>query len=95
MAIRITSEMLTGVLNRLARTAERVGFPDTDRWVVEEGAPSAGRAWRLFVRDTETHGLRSHPMTLSEGWIGNTRREAYEALGHMARTLEAVAELNR
>ena len=89
--MKITETELIDMFNRFERAARRAGFQTTDpTLVLHLGQPSVGQAFRMFLRDSESGGLSTLPMTNDEGWIGNTRREAYEALLHMARTLEAL-----
>lgn len=74
MAERITARMVEAQLERLGAVVDQPG-----RLRLQHGAPSAGRAWRLFV-EKESGGLGPFPGIDSDGYLGDTTREAYRSL---------------
>lgn len=68
------------------------GYTDQpDRMVLQSGSPSAGRAWRLYVSSSNggRGGLGTF-LTLDNGYIGWTKREAYCTLTGILAGLEAA-----
>lgn len=92
MAERITASDVRAAFQRFATAAQVAGF-DTRGWYLQEGG--GGTAFGLFARAQQFGGLSPVPMTEAHGHIGRTRGEAYTALLHMARALEAVRRLRQ
>lgn len=80
---------------RFVAAADRAGFPNTDRWRMQTGSKMYGHAYRVFEVDPSHGGHHDLPMMSSAGYVGMTRREAYETLNTMSRTMDAVAALTR
>lgn len=71
------------------------GYVDQpDRLVLEHGSPTYGRAFRLFVSTRpEGRGGLTTFLTLSNGYLGWTKREAYCTLTGILSGLEAGGTL--
>lgn len=81
---RITEEQLNGVLVRYVRALDSLGMLQGGLRLIA-GSKTNGRAYRLFFLDS---GMAA-PGTLN-GFLGWTKREAYDTLYAMVLTLEAV-----
>lgn len=57
---------------------------DNEEFVLQEGAPSVGRAWRLMVREAPSSGWAGAPCTQDRGYLGWTKREAFLELTKLA-----------
>ena len=79
-----------GAFKRARAAAIAAGIPQAEGWTLQKGSQAAGRAWRLFDRDSAA------PMPGFDGlgYIGWTRTEAYLSLRMIAQTLEAVQLVN-
>jgi hypothetical protein len=77
------AQNLTRALARATDAARAAGLPDADRWSLQTGSPTYGRAWRLYARDPQTGGLASVP-GLSDGYLGMTKTEAAQSLDMLA-----------
>lgn len=81
---------LERALARATDAARAAGLPDADRWSLQTGSKTYGRAFRLYVRDPQTGGLGSVP-GLSDGFLGMTAREAALSLDMLATGLRLAA----
>ncbi len=82
---------LVRALARATAAAQAAGLPDADRWTLQTGSKTYGRAFRLYARDPQTGGLSS-VAGLSDGFLGVTAREAASSLDMLATGLRlAVA----
>ncbi|MEE6286570.1 hypothetical protein V2J52_02755 [Georgenia sp. MJ173] len=72
------------------RTAESIGVDGADRWVLQEGSKTYGRAWRIYCRDPETGGLYG-----ASDYLGTTRTEAERTLRGIAHGMIVAAETVR
>ncbi len=82
---RITTEELNGVLGRYTRAVESLGMlPPSGGFQFQWGSKVNGQAYRLY-----TNGGSGAPGT-ANGYLGMTRREAWDTLHTIAETLEDV-----
>lgn len=88
MASSVTTKDLRGQWLAYLAAARSVGF-DTDGWTLHTGSGTQGVAYRATMA-----GEWPAPGTMHDGMhnahLGMTRGDAYRALVHMTRTLEAV-----
>jgi len=82
---RITVREVEGMYNRAVEAARKLGFAETHRWTLQQGSQTNGRAWRMY-RVNQNGGLRD--VLGSDGYLGWTTREAYDALHALARGWE-------
>lgn len=64
---------------------------DTEELRLIHGSKHFGNSFKAVFVDPETGGHRSAPGSEFGGFIGWTKREAYDALGYMARVIEDIA----
>jgi hypothetical protein len=62
--------------------------PDGARFVLDEGSKYYGRAYRVAMVPAGTTGHHEAPGIRAAGYIGMTKREAYDALGYIAAAIE-------
>jgi hypothetical protein len=84
------AQNLSRALTRATDAARAAGLPYADRWTLQTGSKTYGRAFRLYARDPQTGGLSSVP-GLSEGFLGMTSREAAQSLDMLATGLRLAA----
>lgn len=85
--MRIQIHHLENQFNRYVRAAVSLGF-DTRGWQLSEGSKTQGTSYQLGkYREAGTR----LPGTFDGGKIGQTRREAHDALEFMAQTMEDTA----
>lgn len=87
---RISVTNLRNAFARYAETAEAFGW-DVTGWQMTEG--SNGEAYRLGVKGNAA--APNLPGTDSYGIIGYSRREAFETLWTIIRTMQAMGERNK
>lgn len=87
MSERVTVSDIKLMWSHYVTFAGRAGF-NTDGWKLVEG--SSETAWRSY----NGHGDPT-PGTGFAGFLGNTRREAFQALTRMHSTLWAVDQLRK
>lgn len=86
-----TRRDLDAALARVARSLRAAGAPSVELLHLQHGSPSAGTAFRLYLRDPHHGGLRTVPGMSSSGYLGATRREAFDALHLLAAGLDMAA----
>lgn len=83
MGDRITAGDVRRVFATLVQAADGHGYRAASEWVLQEGYPPAGEAWRVFKQYRSPVG-RNVPVGLSpwpfREFIGWTPREAYHTL---------------
>lgn len=84
---RITNTMLYGAFARYRYAADALEL-NTEGLSLQLGGPSTNVEYRVWVS-----GGYEAPGTI-DGWIGSTKREAYETLMHLSRAFEAVTYRN-
>jgi hypothetical protein len=84
------AQNLARALARATEAARAAGLPDADRWTLQTGSKTYGRAYRLYARDPRTGGLGSVP-GLADGYLGMTAREAAHSLDMLATGLRLAA----
>lgn len=85
MTQRITNADINAVLSRYVRACQRLEMVPDNGFTCRRGSKTYGNAYRLF----STEGEWPAPGTVN-GYLGTTKREAYDTLMTMALTLEAV-----
>lgn len=75
-----------------AASARSAGF-DPTLWVLQEGSPTHGHAYRVSYRDPHSGGLASLPFADFNGYIGTTAREAYMYLSALIHAWGTLADL--
>jgi hypothetical protein len=83
---RVTVTMLRNAFARYVRACEAWGYDVTD-WQMTEG--SYGEAYRVGIRG-KCVSADTHPGIDSYGIIGYSRREAFDTLSTIVRTLETL-----
>jgi hypothetical protein len=68
----------------LAAIAGKRFLAENEEYVLQEGSPIAGQAFRLNVRETPSYGLTAAKLTGFNGYIGWTKREALDKLNELA-----------
>lgn len=86
--MRVTRVTVRGMFGRAARAAIALGI-DVSRWVLQEGEVT--QPWSLRERDE--HGSGWGDPFGSDGYLGTSTREAYDALHAMARAWELTARV--
>lgn len=81
MSENITMKRLTDLVAAYKRRLEREGIMDELR--LDEGSKTYGRAYRLFADGAAALGT-------SNGYLGMTKREAYDTLHTIIRTLDGI-----
>ena len=69
---------------RVAKLGEKF-LAEHEEYVLQEGSPLNGNAFRLYVRDKRNGGVTGAKFTGYAGYIGWTKREAAMALDVIAR----------
>lgn len=93
MSQRYTVADVQEMFTRAREAAQSVGIPGTAQWELHTGDPTNGHAWRMFRRgelDGTGTGLADPIPNMDRGYIGWTKREAYNTLHTLARAWEAV-----
>lgn len=80
---RITNAALRGAFARYRHAADALEL-NIEGLSLQLGGPSTDMEYRVWVS-----GGYEAPGT-TDGWIGSTKREAYETLMHLSRAFEAV-----
>lgn len=86
---RIEITDVRNMFGHYVKAAEAVGFDVTD-WRMDEGSSTYGRAFRIYTGTGERA-----PGAEWAGYIGGTRREAYQALTHLHSLLWEIVELRK
>lgn len=91
----ISANDVKRAFERFVGACERAGFPNTDRYAMSTGSKTYGHAFRVYSVKPESGAHMSIPMVESMGYIGMTKREAYETLHTLARAIDATADAVR
>lgn len=78
MSERITLPLVRSAFSRYVDECAKHGY-DIEGWMFEEGSASDGRSFRVYGKD-----YSSAPGASGDGYIGWSRREAYDTLSRMA-----------
>lgn len=89
MTERITITDVRMRFQHYVEAAAKVGF-DTEGWTMQEGSSTYGRAFRIYTATGERA-----PGAEWAGYIGSTRREAFQALTHMHSLMWEIIELRK
>jgi hypothetical protein len=84
--MRITQRDLDSMFGRVCRSAASMGI-DTKAWYVQGGSANNGIAYRLY-QGSQYGGVSGQIMP--DGYLGMTKRQAYDTLHTMAQTMEYV-----
>ncbi|MCU1590955.1 MAG: hypothetical protein JWP11_2211 [Frankiales bacterium] len=87
----ITRTELDHRLTALADAMRAAGIDPTGL-TIEHGSRAYGRAFRLYMRDSETGGLRDVP-TMRSSYLGVTKNEADRALRFLIDGLHLATSL--
>lgn len=84
-------------VRQMARRYERAAriaglIADSERVHLQEGSPTYGRAWRVFISPAGTYAHHNAPAIGAAGWIGNSKRDAYNTLAAIATAIEATTQ---
>jgi hypothetical protein len=86
---RITPADVRHALAHYVDTLERYGIDPGGRVGMDEGSPTYGRAWRLYVIPEGQSGHTNPPV--GSDYLGWSRAEAYAALTTRTRTMHDMA----
>ena len=94
---RTTDRQLEQLVEMIAQEFRWANLlPDETKVVVEHGSKTYGRAFRLYTTGYgSSSGYSDKPLHLGDGYLGMTKREAYQSLRAILRTLEAVRGANQ
>lgn len=87
----ITRDDVRHALAHYVDALERYGIDAGGRVGMDEGSPTYGRAWRVYVIPEGQSGHHNPPV--GEDYIGWTRAEAYSTLTQRTRTMHDMAQL--
>lgn len=91
MAARISKAELEAQFNRYARAVEALGIKEEGHELtLVSGSAYYGNSFKAVWESEEHGGHKNGPGTYFNGFIGWTKREAYDALGYISRALEDV-----
>lgn len=88
--MRVSKEMLQMRFKHYAHVIEGAGL-STEGLSLIHGSKHFGNSFKVVFVDPETGGHSSAPGSEFGGFIGWTKREAYDALSYMARVIEDIA----
>jgi hypothetical protein len=80
---RTTTADLTRRMASLADELRTAGM-DSSSLQLEQGSKTYGRAFRLYLRDAQSGGLRTVPGLYAGGYLGMTKGEAAQSLDMLA-----------
>lgn len=95
MINRITKRSMDAAFERYSRAVDSLGMNKSDhRLAYMEGSKVNGVSHKLVWIHVQHGGYSGAPGTDVNGFIGMTKREAYETMSTIARALEDVAFRN-
>jgi hypothetical protein len=83
MVMRITQADLKGMFDRLIRSAESAGMDNATFWSLHHGNGNTGISYKLL-------GRRGEGVFAINGYLGMTRRDAYDTLHHYCQVFDAL-----
>ena len=87
--MRATTADLAAALDATRRAALAAGVTEADRWRVEKGSKTYGRAYRLWLQHVDpTH--TGHYQPVVRDFLGMTAGEAVRTLGVLRDAFHAV-----
>lgn len=90
---RVTERQLEQLAKMIQEEMRWAGLitSTTERVIVDMGSKTYGRAYRIYTTDIEKGGgLSDAPLHLGDGYLGQTKREAWLCLRSILRTFEAM-----
>lgn len=92
MSERITDKQLEGIVKMITEEFRWANLlPDETKIVFQKGSKNMGIAYRIYTAGYgENSGWSDKPLHLGDGFLGQTKREAWLSLRAILRTLEAV-----
>ena len=92
MSERITDKQLEQIVKMISEEFRWANLlPDETKIVFQKGSKNMGIAYRIFSTGYgENSGWSDKPLHLGDGFLGQTKREAWLSLRAILRTLEAV-----
>jgi hypothetical protein len=92
MSERITDKQLEGIVKMITEEFRWANLlPDETKIVFQRGSKNMGIAYRIYSAGYgENSGWSDKPLYLGDGFLGQTKREAWLSLRAILRTLEAV-----
>jgi len=92
MSERITDRQLEGIVKMITEEFRWANLlPDETKIVFQKGSKNMGIAYRIYSAGYgENSGWSDKPLHLGDGFLGQTKYEAWLSLRAILRTLEAV-----
>lgn len=92
MSERITDKQLEQIVKMISEEFRWANLlPDETKIVFQKGSKNMGIAYRIYSAGYgENSGWSDTPLRLGDGFLGQTKREAWLSLRAILRTLEAV-----
>jgi hypothetical protein len=92
MSERITDRQLEGIVKMISEEFRWANLlPDETKIVFQKGSKNMGIAYRIYSAGYgENSGYSDKPLYLGDGFLGQTKYEAWLSLRAILRTLEAV-----
>jgi hypothetical protein len=92
MTERITDHQLEQIVEMISQEFRWAGLlPDETKIVFQKGSKNMGHAYRIYSTGyANNSGWSDKPLYLGDGFLGQTKREAWLSLRAILRTLEAV-----
>lgn len=90
---RITTHRLEQLVKMIHEEMRWAGLitSTTEKLILDQGSKTYGRAYRIYTTDIEQGGGYSDaPLHLGDGYLGQTKREAYLSLRAILRTFETM-----
>lgn len=96
MSQRVTVKDVRAAFGNLVTTATELGVRKPDeKWILQEGSMTYGRAYRIYLQEQGSGGLMATSLALSDGFLGMTASEAQQAIWMLRRGMQAVAEAHQ
>lgn len=87
---RITNDRLENLAKMIGEELRWLNMIDEKKkLVLDHGSKHLGRAFRLYTHE-DGQGYSDRPLSLGDGYLGQTKREAFLTLVGILRALEAV-----
>jgi hypothetical protein len=92
MSERITDKQLEQIVQMITEEFRWANLlPNETKIVFQKGSKNMGHAYRIYSAGYgENSGWSDKPLHLGDGFLGQTKREAWLSLRAILRTLEAV-----
>ena len=94
---RRTVKVVRAAFAQLAKVAVEAGIvtPGHEDLTLMEGDAANGRPYRLYMTEPPSTGLSNTPFDLSDGYLGDTAKDAERSLRMLARGVTAALEARR